>query len=636
MKKEAIILGLALCLLGGFAAGLLVRWPGEQPARDRGEVKLTHPVLGPRDALVKIIEISDFQCPYCARGALEVMPEVLAMFPGKVAVEFWHNPLDFHENAEPAARAAVAAYLQGRFEAMHDALFRNRKSLSADRIVALAAEVGLDVERFKWDMADPRVARFVASDKAAVAAIGLSGTPMFLVNGRVVQGAQPPENFRSLIEEEIKKAEDALAGGTPREKLLEVLAQQNGVDAKYLQYFVHGESALPPPVEEKKKRGAPEADASVVWRVPVDPSDPSIGSPSAPATIVVFSDFQCPYSAKGTALLKRILEDQADNVRVVFKNYPLPFHKEAFDASQVAMAAAARGKFWELHDVLFANQKDLSREALLGYAAEVGLSRDEVAAELQENRYKDLIQRHMAEGEAVGVKGTPNFFINGRVVKGAKSYDEVRPLIEKEIAQGKELLAKGIATPYEELTRDGKLFEPFEARVSQFDTNGAAVLGDGKEVELVLFSDFQCPYCKTFAQPIKEVAQHYGPRARLVFMQFPLAFHKQAHLAAQAALAASIQGKFWEMHDLMFENNKALGREDLEKYAARIGLDMDRFRKDLDEGTWKGEVDRQLEAGKKAGVRGTPTLLVNGRQYVGGGRDADSIVKAIDKHVLGR
>jgi protein-disulfide isomerase len=637
MKKETIVLGLALCLLGGFAAGLLVRWPGSQPSTEGAEVTLSHPVLGPADALVKIIEISDFQCPYCARGALEVMPEVVGMFPGKVSVEFWHNPLDFHEFAEPAARAATAAHLQGKFEPMHDALFRNRKSLTPDRIVALAAEVGLDVERFKWDMADPRVARFVAADKAAVAAIGLSGTPMFLVNGRVVQGAQPPENFRTLIEEELKKAEEALAGGTDRTRLAEALATQNGADAKYIQFFVRGESALPAPVEEKKKKpAAAEADPSVVWRVLVDPADPAIGSPSAPATVVVFSDFQCPYSGKGTALLKRILEDQSGSVRVVFKNFPLPFHKEAFAASHVAMSAAARGKFWEFHDLLFANQKDLSRDALLGYVAELGLPKDEIAAELDAGKFKDLVQRHMSEGESVGVKGTPNFFINGRVIKGAKSYDEVRPLLEQEIARGKELLAKGVTTPYEELTRDGKVFEPFESRVSRFDMNGAGMLGDGKEVELVLFSDFQCPYCRTFAEPVKEVAKHYGPRARLVFMQFPLGFHKQAHLAAQASLAAAIQGKFWEMHDLLFENNKALERADLEKYAEKIGLNMARFRKDLDEGTWKGEVDRQMAAGKKAGVRGTPSLFVNGRQYVGGGRDAAAIVKAIDKHVLAR
>ncbi|MBM4353966.1 MAG: hypothetical protein FJ109_09275 [Deltaproteobacteria bacterium] len=636
MKKEVVILGLALCLLGGFAAGLLVRWPGGEVVKEPGTIKLTHPLIGPPDALVKIIEISDFQCPYCGRGALEVMPEVLRMFPGKVSVEFWNNPLDFHENAEPAARAALAAHLQGKFEPMQEALFRNRKALAADRIVALASEVGLDVERFKWDMADARVARFVASDKAAVAAIGLTGTPMFLVNGRVIQGAQPPENFRTLIDEELKKAEEALAGGTERGKLAEVLAQQNGADPKYIQFFVKGESPLPPVDGEKKKQPAGDGDVSVIWRVPVDPSDPSIGSADAPATLVVFSDFQCPYSAKGTALLKRILEDQGDDVRVVFKNFPLPFHKDAFDAAQVSMSAAARGKFWEMHDLLYANQKDLSREALLGYAAEIGLPEAEVAAELEAKRHKELIYRHVSEGESVGVKGTPNFFINGRVVKGAKSYDDVRPLLEQEIARGRELLAQGEKAPYEKLTRDGKVFVPFETRMVQFDTAGAATRGEGREVELVLFSDFQCPYCKTFDQPVKDVADRYGSRARLVFMQFPLGFHKLAHLAAQAALAAAAQGKFWEMHDLLFANNKALERPDLERYAGRIGLDLERFRKELDEGTWKAEVDRQMAEGKKGGVRGTPTLFVNGRQYIGGGRDAAAIAKAIDKHVLAR
>ena len=117
---------------------------------------------------------------------------------------------------------------------------------------------------------------------------------------------------------------------------------------------------------------------------------------------------------------------------------------------------------------------------------------------------------------------------------------------------------------------------------------------------------------------------------RFVFRQFPLSFHQQAHLAAQASLAAHAQGKFWEYHDLVFKNQNALGRDALEGYAKELGLDMVAFAKALDEETYKAAVDAELELGQEVFVSGTPTMFVNGKR-VANATDATAISSEIDK-----
>ena len=153
-------------------------------------------------------------------------------------------------------------------------------------------------------------------------------------------------------------------------------------------------------------------------------------------------------------------------------------------------------------------------------------------------------------------------------------------------------------------------------------------------VTVVEFSDFQCPYCSLAANALTELKPKYGDKVRFVFRQFPLSFHQQAHLAAQASLAANAQGKFWEFHDKLFANQKALERADLEKYAEEIGLDMDQFRKDLDDGTYAKTVDADMALGTEVFVSGTPTMFINGAR-VANATDTASVSAAIDKALEG-
>ena len=142
--------------------------------------------------------------------------------------------------------------------------------------------------------------------------------------------------------------------------------------------------------------------------------------------------------------------------------------------------------------------------------------------------------------------------------------------------------------------------------------------GRNAKVVIVEFTDFECPFCRTASQTMKRLVDHYGARIKLVFRHLPLtSIHPQARLAAEAAVCAQAQGRFWRMQEVIFKNNRNLTRADLLKYARRLGLDVPRFTKDLDSGACKRRVDRDIAAARKNKVEGTPAFIINGRKIEG-------------------
>jgi diadenylate cyclase len=149
-------------------------------------------------------------------------------------------------------------------------------------------------------------------------------------------------------------------------------------------------------------------------------------------------------------------------------------------------------------------------------------------------------------------------------------------------------------------------------------------------VTLVKYGDYECPYCGQLHPVLEELRERSGERVRFVFRHFPLdSVHPRARRAALAAEAAASQGRFWEMHDLLYENQDELGEEDLTRHAAELGLDLRRFEEDLanDHHAWRIEEDRL--GGERAGVGGTPALFVNGVRYAGP-MDLDGLLAAVE------
>ncbi len=156
--------------------------------------------------------------------------------------------------------------------------------------------------------------------------------------------------------------------------------------------------------------------------------------------------------------------------------------------------------------------------------------------------------------------------------------------------------------------------------------------GKGKEnapITIVEFSDFQCPYCSRVVPTMKQVEEKYGDKVRVVFRHFPLNFHQQAQKAAEASICAHDQGKFWEMHDLLFEEQQKLQIADLKDKAQRLGLDTAKFDECLDSGKHYEAVQKDLKEGVVAGVSGTPAMYING-QFLSGAQPFEAVAQIID------
>lgn len=137
-------------------------------------------------------------------------------------------------------------------------------------------------------------------------------------------------------------------------------------------------------------------------------------------------------------------------------------------------------------------------------------------------------------------------------------------------------------------------------------------------VTVVEFGDFECPACGALHRPLKAVKQELADQpVQFSYRHFPLAQHDYAQLAAEAAVAAQAQGKFWEYHDLLFENQQNLERAALERHAEQLGLNMDQFKEALDNNTHRDTVQQDIGDGRSLGVNSTPTLYINGKQYQG-------------------
>jgi protein-disulfide isomerase len=587
------------------------------------------PRKGVKEPKITLIEFSEFQCPYCnrAKGTLD---ELLKIYKDSLEISFKHYPLPFHNNAMPAAIAAVAAEQQGKFWEMYDKLFANQQSLEAASLEKYAKEIGLDVAKFKAALEDPKTKAVVEADMKQANLFGVQGTPSFFVNGRAFSGAYPLDSFKMVLDEELKKADAKLQAGTPRGEL-------------YATIIKDGLAKKEAPKEEAR---AGEPSPTETYKAEVKGA-PIKGAKDALVTIVQFSDFQCPFCSRVEPTIDKVMEEYKGKVRVAWRNKPLPFHDKAKPAAIAAAAADQQGKFWQMHDILFKNQQNLDDASLEKYAKEIGLDMSKFKVALKDKKLQEAVEADTAMGDKLGARGTPAFFVNGSFLSGAQPFESFKSRIDEQLKKAEELVKKGTpkAKVYDVLMKTAKAevssapapaapaAAPEAGPVKDVDPGNAPMRGPkDAPLTVVLFSDFQCPFCSRVEPSITELEKTYPGKVRVFWKNFPLSFHNNAKPAAEAAMAANEQGKFWQMHEILFKNQQNLDGASLEKYAKEIGLDMAKFKAAMDSHKFVAQIEADTKQGSSVGVQGTPASFVNGH-FINGAQPFDAFKKIADEEL---
>ena len=594
------------------------------------------PQKGDADAKVTIVEWSDFQCPFCGR-VMPTLEQIEKNYGSDVRVVFKHNPLPMHPNAPYAAKAAIAAQNQGKFWQMHDKLFEANNShapdgLSQEKVDTMARDIGLDMEKYKADVNAPETQARIAADQAQASRLGANGTPHFFINGARVSGAMPYESFKSVIDAQLKRANQALSSGVSRRDLYENLIK-DGMTA-------------PAPAPQQAPPAPPPAQARNV-----DPGEgPAIGGKKPKVTIVEWSDFQCPFCGRVEPTLKQIMDTYKDDVKIVWRNEPLSFHPNAMPAAKAAMAAHKQGKFWQMHDLMFAHQQELSDAKYAEWAMQIGLDFPRWQKDKDSPEVAAQIQKDNSYGQSVGADGTPSFFINGRFISGAMPFDSFKTVIDEQIKKADEALKKGVKHEklYETLVAENVKSAgsaPAAAAAApapdqKFDVNvgNAPVRGPkNAAVTIVEWSDFQCPFCSRVEPTLKQIMDEYKGKVRIAWKNQPLSFHPNAMPAAEAAMAAYEQGndKFWAMHDKLFEKQGELSPAFYEQVAREVGLDVSKWKSSVESHAASSSIQADMNAGSAVGANGTPTFFINGRKLVGA-MPFESFKQVIDAELAAR
>jgi len=225
------------------------------------------------------------------------------------------------------------------------------------------------------------------------------------------------------------------------------------------------------------------------------------------------------------------------------------------------------------------------------------------------------------------------WYLQNKARVGTRSIDQLRPQIADYLR--KERIKQATEKLDQRLNQERNVTIHLQPYRLTLNNQGAPAMGPANaQVTLVEFSDFQCPYCGQFFPTLKQIEQKYADKVRIVYRQYPLtSLHPNAFKAAEASLCANEQGKFWELHDVMFQEQAQLTVRELKQKAGRLGLDQKKFDSCLESGRFTERVQEDLREGARVGVTGTPALFVNGVQIEGGAVGFDVVAKALDKEL---
>lgn len=554
-----------------------------------------YPTLGNPNAPIVMEEFSDYQCPFCARFFSQTLPSLLLnqIKTGQLVIVFRDFPLEsIHPLARPAALAARCVGEEGAaaYWEMHNLLFENLDVWSngdyESAFTEYAQQAGADGEAFKECVESGRYDEAVQADLDAGIERGVGSTPTFFINNQPLVGAMPLSIFNQAL---------------ANVQLGELVA-----------------NAIPTPVPTPLPIAPTPATVSSDFAF-------ALGNPDAKVTIVEFTDYQCPYCNQfAINTLPNLIEEMVETGRVYYivKDFPLEsIHPDARTAHNAARCANEQGAYWEMHDVLFERQAEWSGQSsqvpqiLTNMATELGLDKSSFESCLTANKYDVAVQANIQEGAALGLQGTPSFFINGYPLTGARPIEHFQFAVD--LAEKGELASAYVPRVQPTPTPAGPVDVPLE---------GGYAIGDANApVQIVEYTDYQCPYCyRHHQQTFPLLLENYIETGQVYYVvkDFPLmSIHPQALLASQAAWCAEDQGAYREMAEMLFTNQADWGHEGaaevFAEYAGTLELDQALFRECLTSSKYEAKVMSNLQEGTGFGVTGTPAFFINGQLLAG-------------------
>ncbi|MBK9070610.1 MAG: thioredoxin domain-containing protein [Myxococcales bacterium] len=363
---------------------------------------------------------------------------------------------------------------------------------------------------------------------------------------------------------------------------------------------------------------------------------PAKGPADAPITIVEWSDFACRYCQLVRDQLAALEHAYPMQLRWVYRQFPLDDDNSLLQ--EAVIAAAAQGAFWAMSDRLFSWQGRVTRGDLLALARELGLDALAFDAALATHAHREAVLTDMEGALALGVAGTPAFFINGRPVFGNQPLSAFVTIIEEELAASRRLAASGVATADQyqwlmarasagPIVADAASPGPTAAPARGIVAPPQLIAGTAPpsrrwgaanpSVHIVMWSDLECSFCARQLPTLLRVAGEYPGDVAVSYRHFPLAMHAAASLAAQASEAAAAQGKFWPFAIHLLASKDRPEPRQLMAAARAVGLDLIAFERALGRGTHKALVDDELAIARTLGLSGTPALIINGTLYDG-------------------
>jgi predicted DsbA family dithiol-disulfide isomerase len=252
--------------------------------------------------------------------------------------------------------------------------------MKRDDLFSMARSLALDMDRFAADLQSEKVQREISADREDGKRQGVDGTPTFFIDGQQMMGAASVAEFEDMITGAL------VAKGIQPDKA--------------------------PIVAE---------------------AGPARGPEHAPVTVLWYSDVTSPLAVTADRLMAQLLEAYPQQVRVVYKNRPLEFHRDAMLAHQALVAAAAQAQFWPMHRALLTHQRALSATDLMGYAADLGLDTNRFLADLSGEPAHDQVQSDVSQAREAGVNGVPVFFINGARVDGIQPFSSLKAIVDEQI-----------------------------------------------------------------------------------------------------------------------------------------------------------------------------------------------------------